>query len=202
MYYVYEITNNINHRTYTGVTSSLVQNGKPYMGSGVALRNAQAKYGIENFTRKILLETECEELAYFVESEMVDSNATKDRSNYNLNEGGKGGWSYVNRNTDRSGSNNGMYGKGYLVSGEKNGCYGRDQSGEQNPMFGLTGNSNPNSIKLPEEEIIQLYEDGYSSTQIADMFGVGKYIISRRLKKLGVKMRKGNRYSRKIIKES
>jgi len=171
MYYVYEITNNINNRTYTGVTSCLIQNGKPYMGSGTALRLAKEKYGIENFSRKILFETECEELAYFIESEMVDSKAVDDRTNYNLNEGGKGGWGYVNRNIDKSGQKNGMYRKNF----EKH----------------------HNWIELPEGEIVQLYHDGYSSTQIGEMFGVEKKTILRRLKKNGIELRKGSPYSRK-----
>lgn len=54
-YYIYRITNNINHKTYIGqhkyCKSLLVDDG--YMGSGVILRKAQKKYGIENFTKEM-----------------------------------------------------------------------------------------------------------------------------------------------------
>lgn len=43
---------------------------------------------------------------------------------------------------EKAGDNHPMYGKGYLISGEKNGMYGK--TGENNPMYGLTGNKCPN----------------------------------------------------------
>lgn len=50
-YYIYKITNKINHKIYYGqhTTSNL----DDYMGSGKALHNAFKKYGKENFEKKI-----------------------------------------------------------------------------------------------------------------------------------------------------
>lgn len=55
-YYIYRIINNINHKSYVGqhkyYKSLLVEDA--YMGSGIHLKRAQKKYGIENFTKEII----------------------------------------------------------------------------------------------------------------------------------------------------
>lgn len=53
LYYIYEIKNNINGKTYVDQHKYKKLNDK-YMGSGIALKNAYKKYGIENFTKTIL----------------------------------------------------------------------------------------------------------------------------------------------------
>ena len=56
MYYIYEITNKINNKTYIGQRKchkNKTFETDSYMGSGVHLLNAENKYGKENFSKKI-----------------------------------------------------------------------------------------------------------------------------------------------------
>jgi hypothetical protein len=63
------------------------------MGSGKRLKMAIQKHGVENFTKEILHIFGNEEDMKNKEKELVVLN----ENSYNLCEGGKGGWSYVNR---------------------------------------------------------------------------------------------------------
>ena len=93
-YYIYRITNNINHKTYIGqhkyCKSLLVDDG--YMGSGVILRKAQKKYGIENFSKEIITiamsRSEANVLEkYYIAKERKENNF----GCYNVADGGQGG---------------------------------------------------------------------------------------------------------------
>lgn len=96
---VYKITNNVNSRYYIGVHSTNnLDDG--YMGSGMLIRRAIAKYGIDNFTKTILFTTDNIDAAYAEEKRIVRS-VYDDPLSYNINEGGKGGWGMVNKNPDR-----------------------------------------------------------------------------------------------------
>lgn len=87
---VYKITNNLNGKIYIGVHSTNNINDN-YMGSGIAIKAAIKKYGIENFTKEILVDYETAEIAYRLEKMLVNENFLKNRNTYNLNLGGVGG---------------------------------------------------------------------------------------------------------------
>ena len=90
-YTIYKITNTINKKYYVGKhQTSHLDDG--YMGSGKLLKAAIKKYGIENFTKEILFVFDNEEEMNQKEKELV----ILSESSYNLCEGGKGGFSYVN----------------------------------------------------------------------------------------------------------
>ena len=93
-YFIYQITNNINGKIYIGKheTYDIDDN---YFGSGKHLKNAQKKYGLENFTKTILFELQNEEEMNLLEKMVVNENFLKRDDVYNLNEGGDGGWKYV-----------------------------------------------------------------------------------------------------------
>lgn len=67
-----------------------------YMGSGKRLKHAIKKYGIENFKKEILYVFDNEEDMKDKEKELVVLN----EMSYNLCEGGKGGFSYINKTRD------------------------------------------------------------------------------------------------------
>lgn len=92
-HYIYLITNNINNKKYIGKRSChcpIELDG--YMGSGTLLHRAFEKYGIENFSKHILLVCDSEEQAFEEEKKAIELvNATKNPMYYNIAEGGQGG---------------------------------------------------------------------------------------------------------------
>jgi|LakMenEpi03Aug12_release.lakeMendotaPanAssembly.Ray.scaffolds.fasta_scaffold495096_1 group I intron endonuclease len=93
MYYtIYKITNKINGKHYIGMhKTSNLDDG--YMGSGKFIRRAILKHGLENFTKEILHVFDNEQDMKNKEKELV----ILGEMSYNLCDGGKGGFGYINR---------------------------------------------------------------------------------------------------------
>lgn len=87
-HYFYRIVNKINNHFYYGVHSTNDLNDG-YMGSGTKLHTAFKKYGIENFTKEILLFFDNTEEAYEYEEKMVNEEMVKSKDCYNVQLGGK-----------------------------------------------------------------------------------------------------------------
>jgi group I intron endonuclease len=90
--YIYLTINKINGKRYIGQHKSKDWDNN-YIGSGVYLKRAIQKYGIENFTcfplawvwdKEELNNLEIEYIAYY-------------KPEYNLTKGGDGGWEYANK---------------------------------------------------------------------------------------------------------
>jgi hypothetical protein len=92
-YTIYKITNKINNKFYIGKHQTKDINDG-YMGSGKLIKKAIKKYGIDNFKKEILFIFNNEEEMNATEKELVIIN----EQSYNLCEGGKGGFSYINNN--------------------------------------------------------------------------------------------------------
>ena len=90
-YTVYKITNNINKKYYIGKHQTKDLNDG-YMGSGKLLKRAIKKYGLDNFSKEILHVFQTEQEMNDKEKELV----ILQEMCYNLCEGGKGGFGYIN----------------------------------------------------------------------------------------------------------
>lgn len=92
-YTIYKTTNLVNGKYYIGKhKTKYLDDG--YMGSGKILKHAISKYGFENFHKEILHVCESEKQMNALEKILVVPDI---ELNYNLCDGGKGGWSFVNK---------------------------------------------------------------------------------------------------------
>ena len=65
-------------------------------GTGVMIKRAIEKYGLENFKKEILCECSSSSEMYMKEKELV----VLSEETYNLKEGGEGGFDYINSNEE------------------------------------------------------------------------------------------------------
>ena len=93
MYTVYKITNKINGKYYIGVHKTM-DPYDDYMGSGIAVKKAIKKHGKQNFSKEILLTTECKEEAYKHEHVLTENYIVS--NTYNMKRGGVGGFTREN----------------------------------------------------------------------------------------------------------
>ena len=95
-YTIYKIVNKINGKTYIGKHQTKDLNDG-YMGSGKLLHRAYQKYGVENFSKEILHVYNNEDEMNAKEKELVTEEFCFREDTYNICVGGKGGFSYINR---------------------------------------------------------------------------------------------------------
>lgn len=96
-YIIYKITNQVNGKFYIGSHKTKDLNDS-YMGSGKYLKHAQAKYGLENFTKEIMMVFDTPEAMYAKEAELVNKDLISEENTYNIKLGGVGGWDHINSN--------------------------------------------------------------------------------------------------------
>ena len=93
-YLIYEIKNKLNGMIYVGkhVTDDI---NDSYMGSGLRIKRAIEKYGVENFEKTILFECSSEEEMNKKEAEIVNEDFIARDDVYNIEIGGYGSWKHV-----------------------------------------------------------------------------------------------------------
>ena len=90
MYYIYRITNKANGKTYIGQHKYKKLNDS-YIGSGVLIKKAIKKYGIENFKKEILeFDIPNVDLANDWEQMYILFERAKGKAEYNIANGGNG----------------------------------------------------------------------------------------------------------------
>lgn len=94
-YLIYQITNNINGKIYIGKHETFNVDDD-YFGSGKYLKQAIKKYGLENFTKTILIDLKNAEEMNLLERIVVTPEFCAREDVYNINVGGDGGWMHVN----------------------------------------------------------------------------------------------------------
>lgn len=148
---IYKITNNINNKYYIGKHKTKNINDN-YMGSGILIKRAIKKYGIENFNKEILYVFQTEEEMNIKEKELV----VVSEETYNMCEGGKGGFSYINSNKElrTKGHTKEMYIK---VSNTMKGKY---KTIKNYGLLGLSEQQKSLAIKLAHESRIKKYPKG------------------------------------------
>lgn len=91
LHIVYKTTNLINQKIYIGIHKQSDAQFDGYYGSGVVLRFAIEKYGIDNFVRETLFTYNELYSARDKERELVTKQFCELRDNYNVSVGGTGG---------------------------------------------------------------------------------------------------------------
>lgn len=121
--YFYKITNNINQKFYYGIhCTNNLDDG--YMGSGKLLKQAQKKYGIENFSKEIIKFCDTLQELSDLEKSVVNEQLIADPNCYNMILGGY----YISEETldkikntmsiKQSGNKNSQYNKVWITDGD------------------------------------------------------------------------------------
>ena len=95
IYYVYLITNKLNEKTYVGKRKIRSKYVTPetdeYMGSGIALKCAEEKYGLENFSKDILAICHSHKICKILEKSYIKLYRSIGKAEYNISDGWEGG---------------------------------------------------------------------------------------------------------------
>lgn len=175
MYEIYLITNQINEKHYVGQTvkglktrfSRHIRAAKS--GSDAYLYRAIQKYGHDRFTVSLLATAKDKEDLDRLEIFWIKTLKTKRPLGYNITEGGGGCLGLIPSEETRK-----------RRSAANKGKFLGDYIGEKSPVF---------RHDLNTEHMAELYQQGKSFPQIAELLGTNSTTIRKRLKSAGVTSR-------------
>lgn len=116
-YTIYKTTNKVNGKVYIGCHKT-TNPSDDYIGSGFLIRRAIRKYGRHNFKKEVLFVFAAPDEMFLKESEIVDRLFVESDETYNLLEGGRGGFDFINSNGKNLYGKNGENGKKNLLKGD------------------------------------------------------------------------------------
>lgn len=164
-HYVYIIINKINHKFYIGKHSTNnLDDG--YMGSGTAINKAIQKYGIENFSKRILCFCNSAEDALVIEEFLVTDYIVSRNDSYNLIPGGIGRSSFKHSEDTKKRISEAHLGKKFTDKHRNN--ISESKKGKQSPRKG---------VKLSEEQKQKMsnVHKGKFTGEKNPMYGVHRY---------------------------
>ena len=92
-YYIYEITNKLNGKNYIGQRycplNKTPETDTKYMGGGTHIKNAEKKYGIENFSKRIMAICYDSKILDILEIEYISIYKSIGKAEYNIAGGGQ-----------------------------------------------------------------------------------------------------------------
>jgi len=177
-YTVYKITNEINGKIYIGYHQTKNLNDG-YMGSGTYLKNAQAKYGIENFSKEILFDFNNPEDMKAKEKELVNEDFLSRSDVYNQIKGGADGWSLVNESywtKEKRLKVCSIAGKAAAANNHFGGNRNADTAKARvaalssNPKSGFHGKSHTDEWKKNHSETMKNRQSGKKNSQFGSMW--------------------------------
>lgn len=173
-YTIYITTNKVNNKKYIGkhATKNLDDD---YLGSGIALKRAISKYGVQNFSKEILYVFDTEEEMNSKEIELITPEILLSEEYYNIASGGQGGaivlkpghplyeqtkkkLSEAQQNRSQEMSNITTE----LHKTKKVGMYGKKQSEHQKKVVSelMKGKpKDPNAIRKQKESLSETFSD-------------------------------------------
>jgi hypothetical protein len=96
-FYLYKIINLLNNKIYIGKRGHKNPHQDKYMGSGVLIKQAIKKYGLNNFKKEILHVADSEQEINELEKQIVNEEFVSRKDTYNLRYGGEGGFDHINK---------------------------------------------------------------------------------------------------------
>ena len=176
---IYKVTNIINGKVYIGQTTRSLKKRKKEHKYDAAktcynshFHNAIRKYGFNAFKWKIIADTYDRDMLNFLEAFFIDLyNSTNKDKGYNIKEGGKNG--KLSNETKKKMSESQ---KGKVLSEETKKKISEARSANKNENY-------RNDIN--EDKVVELYNKGYNTVEIAEKYDCSYNLIRNRLKKKG-----------------